>query len=59
MQLMMRMKPEQWHEVLEVNLSGVFFATQVGSLNKIGPVSWWGWVGEGTRVTAAVVFSHD
>lgn len=29
--LMMRMKPEQWHEVLEVNLSGVFFATQAAT----------------------------
>lgn len=27
--LMMRMKAEQWQEVVDVNLSGVFFATQV------------------------------
>ena len=27
--LMMRMKPEQWQEVIDVNLSGVFYATQV------------------------------
>ncbi len=27
--LMMRMKPEQWHAVIDTNLSGVFFATQV------------------------------
>jgi NAD(P)-dependent dehydrogenase (short-subunit alcohol dehydrogenase family) len=34
--LMMRMKPEQWNDVIQVNLSGVFFATQV-----------WGWAGAG------------
>jgi len=28
--LMMKMKPEQWQEVINVNLSGVFYATQVG-----------------------------
>ena len=28
--LMMRMKPEQWQEVIDVNLSGVFYASQVG-----------------------------
>ena len=27
--LMMRMKPEQWHAVIDTNLSGVFFGTQV------------------------------
>lgn len=27
--LMMRMKPEQWHDVIDTNLSSVFFATQV------------------------------
>lgn len=27
--LMMRMKPDQWNDVIQVNLSGVFFATQV------------------------------
>ena len=27
--LMMRMKAEQWQEVIDVNLSGVFYATQV------------------------------
>ena len=26
--LMMRMKPEQWQQVIDVNLSGVFYATQ-------------------------------
>eukprot|EP00887_Chlorella_sp_A99_P004844 scaffold4.g4844.t1 len=26
--LMLRMKPEQWQEVIDVNLSGVFYATQ-------------------------------
>lgn len=26
--LLMRMKPEQWQEVIDVNLSGVFFCTQ-------------------------------
>jgi hypothetical protein len=35
---MMRMKPEQWHEVLEVNLSGVFFTTQV---RPWGQGCWW------------------
>lgn len=29
--LMMRMKPEQWQAVIDTNLSGVFYATQVGS----------------------------
>lgn len=27
--LLMRMKPEQWQEVIDVNLSGVFYCTQV------------------------------
>lgn len=27
--LMMRMKPEQWEDVISTNLSGVFYATQV------------------------------
>lgn len=27
--LMMRMKPEQWEDVIGTNLSGVFYATQV------------------------------
>lgn len=27
--LMMRMKPEQWQEVIDVNLSGVFYTAQV------------------------------
>ena len=27
---MMRMKPEQWQDVIDVNLSGVFYASQVG-----------------------------
>lgn len=27
--LMMRMKPEQWNAVINTNLSGVFYATQV------------------------------
>ena len=26
---MMRMKPEQWQEVIDVNLSGVFYTAQV------------------------------
>ena len=29
--LMMRMKPEQWQEVIDVNLSGVFYATQAAT----------------------------
>jgi NAD(P)-dependent dehydrogenase (short-subunit alcohol dehydrogenase family) len=29
--LIMRMKPEQWDDVINTNLSGVFFCTQVGS----------------------------
>ena len=29
--LMMRMKPEQWQDVIDVNLSGVFYASQVGA----------------------------
>ena len=28
--LMMRMKPEQWQAVIDTNLTGVFYATQVG-----------------------------
>jgi NAD(P)-dependent dehydrogenase (short-subunit alcohol dehydrogenase family) len=28
--LMMRMKPEQWEDVISTNLSSVFYATQVG-----------------------------
>jgi 3-oxoacyl-[acyl-carrier protein] reductase len=32
--LMMRMKPEQWQEVIDVNLSGVFYATQVRGLKR-------------------------
>lgn len=31
--LMMRMKPEQWQEVIDVNLSGVFYCTQVGAVD--------------------------
>lgn len=27
--LMMRMKPDQWDDVINTNLSGVFYATQV------------------------------
>ena len=26
----MRMKPEQWQEVIDTNLTGVFYCTQVG-----------------------------
>lgn len=29
--LMLRMKPEQWQEVIDVNLSGVFYATQAAT----------------------------
>lgn len=29
--LMMRMKPEAWHEVIDTNLSAVFFATQAAT----------------------------
>ncbi|PSC70932.1 3-oxoacyl-[acyl-carrier] reductase 4-like [Micractinium conductrix] len=29
--LMMRMKPEQWQEVIDVNLTGVFYATQAAT----------------------------
>jgi 3-oxoacyl-[acyl-carrier protein] reductase len=29
--LMMRMKPEQWQDVIDVNLSGVFYATQAAT----------------------------
>ncbi|KAL4428253.1 hypothetical protein ABPG75_002342 [Micractinium tetrahymenae] len=29
--LMMRMKPEQWQEVIDVNLSGVFYCTQAAT----------------------------
>ncbi|PRW44528.1 3-oxoacyl-[acyl-carrier] reductase 4-like [Chlorella sorokiniana] len=29
--LMMRMKPEQWQEVIDVNLSGVFYASQAAT----------------------------
>lgn len=29
--LMMRMKPEQWQQVIDVNLSGVFYATQAAT----------------------------
>ena len=35
----MRMKPEQWQEVIDVNLSGVFYCTQarlVGELDCVG-----------------------
>jgi 3-oxoacyl-[acyl-carrier protein] reductase len=28
--LIMRMKPEMWQEVIDTNLSGVFYASQVG-----------------------------
>lgn len=27
--LMMRMKPDQWTDVIDTNLTGVFYATQV------------------------------
>ena len=27
--LMMRMKPEQWQDVIDTNLTGVFYCTQV------------------------------
>jgi 3-oxoacyl-[acyl-carrier protein] reductase len=27
--LMMRMKPEQWNDVIDTNLTSVFYATQV------------------------------
>ena len=37
--LMMRMKPEQWQDVIDVNLSGVFYCTQVGGWGGVG------WVG--------------
>lgn len=29
--LIMRMKPEQWQQVIDTNLTGVFYATQVQS----------------------------
>ena len=29
--LIMRMKPEQWQQVIDTNLTGVFYATQVHS----------------------------
>ena len=28
----MRMKPEQWQDVIDTNLTGVFYCTQVGAL---------------------------
>ena len=31
--LMMRMKPEQWQDVIDVNLSGVFYCTQASAVN--------------------------
>ena len=35
--LMMRMKPDQWNAVIDTNLSGVFYATQV--LSALPPSS--------------------
>lgn len=35
---MMRMKPDQWSDVIDTNLSGVFYATQVSCAAAI-PVS--------------------
>jgi 3-oxoacyl-[acyl-carrier protein] reductase len=34
--LMMRMKPEQWQEVIDVNLSGVFYCAQVRTEDVLG-----------------------
>lgn len=36
--LMMRMKPEQWQEVIDTNLSSVFYSTQVigGGFCRLG-----------------------
>ena len=34
--LIMRMKPDQWNAVINTNLTGVFFATQVASLQAFG-----------------------
>jgi NAD(P)-dependent dehydrogenase (short-subunit alcohol dehydrogenase family) len=32
---MMRMKPDQWEDVISTNLSSVFYATQVGGLEDL------------------------
>lgn len=46
-----QMKAEQWQEVIDVNLSGVFYATQVGRLRPVlvWSVFWLGDVGGGRR----------
>ena len=46
--LMMRMKPEQWQDVIDVNLSGVFYATQASAQGK-GARHCPHWVGLGVR----------
>ena len=53
---MMRMKPEQWQDVIDVNLSGVFYCTQASAVNtETAGLAWAGGGGvqEGQGSSAA------
>jgi NAD(P)-dependent dehydrogenase (short-subunit alcohol dehydrogenase family) len=59
--LMMRMKPEQWQDVIDTNLTSVFYATQVGLIaarqqHKPDAVHAWAHSVQGSASLASILF---